>query len=103
MNVLTKSCQKVNPSENLTRPQLQVKEETPVAYISIVVVQFQDSSVYFRISLHKTSLGALIAQLGERRTLDRKVRFDPHSGRGVVSLSKTPHPLCLLLVKPSKL
>ena len=30
---------------------------------------------------------APIAQLGEHQTLDR--RFDPHLGRGVVSLSKT--------------
>ena len=28
--------------------------------------------------------------------------FDPHMGRSVVSLSKTLHPSCLVLVKPIK-
>ena len=40
------------------------------------------------------SAGAPIAQFGERRTLDPKVTgSNPHQGRGVVSFSKTLHPL----------
>ena len=42
--------------------------------------------------------GVQIAQLGERQTLDHY----PHPGRSVVSLSKTLHPHCLVLVKPRK-
>ena len=44
--------------------------------------------------------GAQIAQLGEHRTLDHKV-MGSNPGRGV-SLSKTLHPHCLVLVKPRK-
>ena len=44
--------------------------------------------------------GATIAQLGERRTLDRNVAGSNLTwGRGVVSLSKTLHSNCLVLVK----
>ena len=64
--------------------------------------------------------GAPIAQLGGRQTLDSKSAvlfgpgFDPHPGRcclvagstlirgGVVSMRRTLHRYCLVLVKPRK-
>ena len=44
-----------------------------------------------------------MAQLGERRTLDGKVVGSILTKGGVVSLSKSLHPHCLVLVKPRKL
>ena len=47
------------------------------------------------------NLGAPIAKLGECQTLDRKVAGSILTwGAGVVSLSRTLHPHCLVLVKP---
>ena len=68
-------------------------------------VSIRADSIPAQSSLIKSYLiqleGAPIAHLGDRQTLDRNFcGFDPHLGLGVVSLSKTFHPSCLVLVRP---
>ena len=86
--------------------QLKIVIFTAVKYRCILhgnaVCQVIHVSPYIPIPDTLTPLlamrGAPIPHLGERRTLDR----DRHPGRGVVSLSKTFHPHCLVPGNPRK-
>ena len=75
--------------------------------LKFILIATNTSAQYYKESLFKfldrTFLrGAPIAQLGERLTLDRNIAGSILTWGVVLSLSKTLHPHCLVLVKPRK-